>query len=80
MAMLNSALGAELTNEDANDAENEPEDPGADDLDPYEDSTSEPNGEKPNDESESLTLCEPSVSESEIHDCLNVIQTEVYEK
>ncbi|XP_071520324.1 phosphatidylinositol-3,5-bisphosphate 3-phosphatase MTMR3 isoform X3 [Panulirus ornatus] len=79
MAMLNSALGAELANEDAvlenvNDEESHTED-----FDAYEDSTSEPNGERLNDESESLTLCEPSVSESEIHECVNVVQSEFCE-
>ncbi|XP_045615007.1 LOW QUALITY PROTEIN: phosphatidylinositol-3,5-bisphosphate 3-phosphatase MTMR3 [Procambarus clarkii] len=80
MAMLNSALGAELANGDADAVvENGNEEPGIDDFDAYEDSTSEPNGERLNDESESLTLCEPSVSESEIHECVNVVQSECSE-
>ncbi|XP_042215598.1 myotubularin-related protein 3-like isoform X3 [Homarus americanus] len=81
MAMLNSALGAELANEDTGamvENGNE-EEPGVEDYDAYEDSTSEPNGERLNDESESLTLCEPSVSESEIHECVNVVPSEICE-
>lgn len=77
MAMLNSALGAELGNEESEmPAENENEDAASEDIDAYEDSTSEPIGERQNDESESLTLCEPSVSESEIHECPSVVQNE----
>ncbi|KAG0721169.1 Myotubularin-related protein 3 [Chionoecetes opilio] len=78
MAMLNSALGAELANGDSEAAvENGHDDAASEDLDAYEDSTSEPIGERQNDESESLTLCEPSVSESDIHECLSAVQNEV---
>lgn len=77
MAMLNSALGAELGNEESETAvENASEDAASEDFDAYEDSTSEPIGERQNDESESLTLCEPSVSESEIHECASVVRNE----
>ncbi|XP_050737089.1 myotubularin-related protein 4-like isoform X5 [Eriocheir sinensis] len=77
MAMLNSALGAELGNEESETAaENASEDAASEDFDAYEDSTSEPIGERQNDESESLTLCEPSVLESEIHRCVSVVQNE----
>lgn len=77
MAMLNSALGAELGNDDSEVAiENGNEDAASEDLDAYEDSTSEPIGERQNDESESLTLCEPSVSESEIHECVSTVQND----
>lgn len=77
MAMLNSALGAELGNEESEMAvENASEGVPSEDFDAYEDSTSEPIGERQNDESESLTLCEPSVSESEIHECLSVVQND----
>ncbi|XP_069945444.1 phosphatidylinositol-3,5-bisphosphate 3-phosphatase MTMR3 isoform X3 [Cherax quadricarinatus] len=80
MAMLNSALGADLASEEMNaGVEHENEEPGIEDFDAYEDSTSEPNGERLNDESESLTLCEPSVSESENHECVNVVQSELSE-
>ncbi|KAK8404525.1 hypothetical protein O3P69_007639 [Scylla paramamosain] len=77
MAMLNSALGAELGNDDSEAAvDHANEDAASEDLDAYEDSTSEPIGERQNDESESLTLCEPSVSESEIHECVSIVQNE----
>ncbi|XP_045124631.1 myotubularin-related protein 3-like isoform X4 [Portunus trituberculatus] len=77
MAMLNSALGAELGNDDSEAAvDHASEDAASEDLDAYEDSTSEPIGERQNDESESLTLCEPSVSESEIHECVSIVQNE----
>lgn len=80
MAMLNSALGAELANEDQDVL---PNGVGAEqigeELEINDDSVSEPNEERPNDESESLTLCEPSVSESEIPECVNTAPSEVYE-
>ena len=77
MAMLNSALGAELGNDESDGGvEHVNEDAASEDLDAYEDSTSEPIGERQNDESESLTLCEPSVSESEIHECVSFVQNE----
>ncbi|XP_069986655.1 phosphatidylinositol-3,5-bisphosphate 3-phosphatase MTMR3 isoform X3 [Penaeus vannamei] len=80
MAMLNSALGAELANEDQDIL---PNGVGAgqngEELEINDDSVSEPNEERPNDESESLTLCEPSVSESEIPECVNNVPSEVYE-
>ncbi|KAK4319925.1 hypothetical protein Pmani_009176 [Petrolisthes manimaculis] len=79
MAMLNSALGAELANGDTEDLDHGNEEPGSDDLDTYEDSTSEPNGERQNDESESLTLCEQSVSESELPECVNNVPNELGE-
>lgn len=77
MAMLNSALGAELANGDSEVLDTGNEEPGSDDLDTYEDSTSEPNGERLNDESESLTLCEQSVSESELPECVNNVANEL---
>lgn len=80
MAMLNSALGAEVANEDTDAVvDNLNDEESHEDTDAYEDSASEPNGERVNDESESLTLCEPSVSESEIHECVNVVQSELCE-
>ncbi|XP_064099234.1 myotubularin-related protein 4-like isoform X3 [Macrobrachium nipponense] len=77
MAMLNSALGSDLTCEDPNLEERGNDLPVHQELEVNEeDSVSETNGDQVNDES--LTLC-PSVEESETHECSNVLTCEIYE-
>ncbi|KAK7070785.1 Myotubularin-related protein 4 [Halocaridina rubra] len=76
MAMLNSALGSELTSDDVNVDDHRGDFPLPQELDTNDDSISETNGDQVNDES--LTLC-PSVEDSETHECGNNVLGEVFE-